>query len=141
MAASQLAVIAIVLAAIALVLLIALGVQSRSAQRRTTVLLAEFEQRLTHSDEQLRSFEHQLDEKQSRSMVQGRHLQQLQSELEALQNQLQEVKLQDPSMRLYQRAAELVKQGASIDEVIEACDIPRAEAELMMTIHRGPAPE
>jgi hypothetical protein len=29
-----------------------------------------------------------------------------------------------------------VKQGASIDEIIEACDIPRAEAEMLVMVHK-----
>ena len=43
------------------------------------------------------------------------------------------------SRALYQRAAELVKQGASIEEIMEACDIPRAEAEMLSMVHRQPA--
>jgi membrane protein required for beta-lactamase induction len=34
------------------------------------------------------------------------------------------------------RAEDLVKQGASIDEIIEACDIPRAEAEMLVMVHK-----
>ncbi|WP_338516694.1 DUF2802 domain-containing protein [Alteromonas gracilis] len=78
----------------------------------------------------------QQSESQARSLVITRHLQSLEEKQTELENQLREQKMQDPSLRLYQRAAELVKQGASIDEIIEACDIPRAEAEMLMMVHR-----
>ena len=78
----------------------------------------------------------QQTEAQARTLVITRHLQELDEKQTALENQLRELKLQDPSLRLYQRAADLVKQGASIDEIIEACDIPRAEAEMLVMVHK-----
>ena len=78
----------------------------------------------------------QQTEAQARTLVITRHLQELDEKQTDLENQLRELKLQDPSLRLYQRAADLVKQGASIDEIIEACDIPRAEAEMLVMVHK-----
>ena len=78
----------------------------------------------------------QQTEAQARTLVITRHLQELDEKYIDVENQLRELKLQDPSLRLYQRAADLVKQGASIDEIIEACDIPRAEAEMLMMVHK-----
>ena len=78
----------------------------------------------------------QQTEAQARTLVITRHLQELDEKQTDIENQLREIKLQDPSLRLYQRAADLVKQGASIDEIIEACDIPRAEAEMLVMVHK-----
>ena len=78
----------------------------------------------------------QQTEAQARTLVITRHLQELDEKYIDVDNQLRELKLQDPSLRLYQRAADLVKQGASIDEIIEACDIPRAEAEMLVMVHK-----
>lgn len=78
----------------------------------------------------------QQTEAQARTLVITRHLQELDEKYTDVENQLRELKLQDPSLRLYQRAADLVKQGASIDEIIEACDIPRAEAEMLVMVHK-----
>ena len=78
----------------------------------------------------------QQTEAQARTLVITRHLQELDEKYIDVENQLRELKLQDPSLRLYQRAADLVKQGASIDEIIEACDIPRAEAEMLVMVHK-----
>lgn len=53
-----------------------------------------------------------------------------------LQLKLQEVAEQDPDSRLYQRAAKLVASGATVEELMEECELPRAEAELLMAVHR-----
>ncbi len=82
------------------------------------------------------TLQHQQNEDQTRVVVVTRHLTDIEQKHTELENQLRDVKLQDPSMRLYQRAAELVKQGATLEEVMEACDIPRAEAEMLITVHR-----
>ena len=65
-----------------------------------------------------------------------------QSEVTALKAQLQqfEIKLQglesqDPTSRLYTKASKLVASGASVEEIMQECDLPRAEAELVMSLH------
>lgn len=86
--------------------------------------------------ETISTLQHQQNEDQTRVMVVTRHLSSIEEKHNELETQIRDVKLQDPSMRLYQRAAELVKQGATMEEVMEACDIPRAEAEMLITVHR-----
>ncbi|QPG04922.1 DUF2802 domain-containing protein [Salinimonas marina] len=140
MTAPQLTVIAMAFGATAVVLLIALGFYLLTLKRRLQHLQNEHSHHLKVTEEQLRHFQHQLDEKQNRSLVQSRHLQQLQNSLTAVEAQVKEVKLQDPSMRLYQRAAELVKQGASVEELVQTCDIPHTEAEMIMKIHKDNPP-
>lgn len=86
--------------------------------------------------EAISTLQHQQNEDQTRVMVVTRHLSNIEEKQNDLETQIRDVKLQDPSMRLYQRAAELVKQGATMEEVMQACDIPRAEAEMLITVHR-----
>ena len=86
--------------------------------------------------EAISTLQHQQNEDQTRVMVVTRHLSSIEEKQNDLETQIRDVKLQDPSMRLYQRAAELVKQGATMEEVMQACDIPRAEAEMLITVHR-----
>jgi|SRR5690554_1489695 len=52
------------------------------------------------------------------------------------QEAIQEVAEQDPESKFYQRAARLVQQGASLEEVMEACELPRAEAELLYNLYK-----
>lgn len=63
-------------------------------------------------------------------------LEQLQTDLEY---RLREVAEQDPESRLYQKAAKLVAGGASVEDLMEACELPRAEAELLLAVHRQPS--
>jgi septal ring factor EnvC (AmiA/AmiB activator) len=44
---------------------------------------------------------------------------------------------QDPQVKLYQKAAKMIREGASLEELMEACDLPRAEAELMFSMQEG----
>ena len=128
---------------ILLALVLALGIFAiwlTFKERKTHAALVELQELVTRRtddmDTQIRDFGHQQNEAQTRSLVVTRHLQALQEKQDDFENQIRELKLQDPSLRLYQRAAELVKQGASMQEVMEACDIPRAEAEMLFMVHK-----
>lgn len=131
--------ILLVLVVVLSLLIVWLFKQIRSLQQGIKNLEAKYDSRLEETVSSVRNFAHQQNEEQARNLVVTRHIQALQGKFDDLENQLREVKLQDPSLRLYQRAAELVKQGASIEEIMEACDIPRAEAEMLSMVHRPPA--
>ncbi len=131
--------ILLVLVVVLSLLIVWLFKQIRSLQQGIKNLEAKYDNRLEETVSSVRNFAHQQNEEQARNLVVTRHIQALQGKFDDLENQLREVKLQDPSLRLYQRAAELVKQGASIEEIMEACDIPRAEAEMLSMVHRQPA--
>ena len=86
---------------------------------------------------QVNDANNQQSEIQTRSVVISQHLQRIDEKQQDVDNQLRELKFQDPSLKLYQRAADLVKQGATIEEIIETCDIPRAEAEMLVMVHKS----
>lgn len=54
---------------------------------------------------------------------------------QVIEQQLQ----QQPEDKLYSRAQKLVELGADIVEIMRECDIPRAEAEMLLAIHRQKA--
>lgn len=56
-------------------------------------------------------------------------------EIKKLSEKLQELESADPGSRMYTKAAKLVASGASIEEVMQECELPRAEAELLMNLH------
>lgn len=64
--------------------------------------------------------------------VRTKHLQEKLSELET---ELEKLKHEQPEDKLYRRALKMVELGAGIEEIIAECDIPRAEAELLFSIH------
>lgn len=41
----------------------------------------------------------------------------------------------DPDSKLYSRAVKMVELGADITEIMQECELPRAEAELLYSIH------
>jgi len=57
-------------------------------------------------------------------------------ELRQVENQTQQLQHEDPALRMYSKANELVAAGASIDDIIQACELPRAEAEILVGFHR-----
>jgi flagellar biosynthesis/type III secretory pathway M-ring protein FliF/YscJ len=61
---------------------------------------------------------------------------------EQFNNQFQSIEQllhQQPEDKLYTRAQKLVELGADLAEIIRECDIPRAEAEMLLSIHQGKA--
>lgn len=131
----------LVLCVVVVLLTVAVGVlHSHINQLRKALSESESEnshaEAIARAEAIAKNANNQQSEAQARSLVITRHLQELDEKQTEIENQLRELKLQDPSLRLYQRAADLVKQGASIDEIIEACDIPRAEAEMLVMVHK-----
>lgn len=58
------------------------------------------------------------------------------SNAEQLARQQSEMQYEDPDARLYSRAVKMVELGADIEEIIRECELPRAEAELLLTLHK-----
>ena len=51
--------------------------------------------------------------------------------------QLQDAqKYDDPNAKIYSRAVKMIELGADIEEIIRECELPRAEAELLMSLHK-----
>ena len=66
----------------------------------------------------------------------AKNTEQTEAALAALKQQLTALGEQDPDSRLYQRAAEMIQSGASVEEVMHNCDLPLAEVQLLMNIHQ-----
>ena len=81
-----------------------------------------------------------LREQQHALSAQQAQLSELQQRLAASQARLEtrqaEVEEQTPESRFYQRAAKLVEKGASVEDLMVECEIPRNEAELLISLHR-----
>ncbi len=76
----------------------------------------------------------QLNELHTSTLGVGQKLGQLAKEIVSVEERQQEMVLQDPDGRLYSRAARMVELGADIDEVMAECEIPKAEAELLISL-------
>jgi 3,4-dihydroxy-9,10-secoandrosta-1,3,5(10)-triene-9,17-dione 4,5-dioxygenase len=67
----------------------------------------------------------------------GQRLQSAEGVMQKIQDSQQELTLQDPERRLYSRAAKMVELGADLDEVMSECELPQAEAELLISLRKG----
>jgi len=53
----------------------------------------------------------------------------------ALENQTLQLQQDSPELKMYSRANQLVKDGARIEDVMEATQLPRAEVEVLVGLH------
>ena len=53
-----------------------------------------------------------------------------------LNDKQQQLAEQDPQSRFYQKGAQLIAAGATLEQVMLECDLPRAEAELLFSLHQ-----
>ena len=44
--------------------------------------------------------------------------------------------IQAPENKLYSRAVKMVELGADVAEIMAECELPKAEAELLLSLHR-----
>ena len=63
-------------------------------------------------------------------------LQMVANEIEQISEHQQKMQLFDPESKLYSRAMKMVQLGAGLEEIMLECELPRAEAELLLNLHR-----
>ncbi|MFD2180233.1 DUF2802 domain-containing protein [Veronia pacifica] len=78
----------------------------------------------------------QFNELRTGAMGMSRKLADLSDQFDSLVEKQNEIEMLDPDGRLYSRATKMVDLGADIEELMEECDLPKAEAELLMNIRR-----
>ena len=110
-----------------------LYLQKQSNRLRTkvdalTVLVKE-------NDKQREAFKRELQELRSGTIGVGRRVLELEKKLQHQDARLDETSQQDPQARLYTRAMKMVSLGAGVDELIQECELPKAEAELLIRLH------
>lgn len=61
-------------------------------------------------------------------------------EVEQQNQELQQLqaaqKYDDPDAKIYSRAVKMVDLGAELEEIMRECELPRAEAELLFSLHK-----
>lgn len=72
----------------------------------------------------------------SGSIGMGKKIQQLETLIKKIQENQQNIVAQAPENRLYTRAVKMVELGASLQELMVECELPRAEAELLVSLHK-----
>ena len=86
---------------------------------------------------QISDLKKQLHEIRCGTLGVGNRVQQVEGQLAQAMERQDELAKQhnDPQAKLYGHAMKMVELGADIDEIIKECDLPRAEAELLVSLH------
>ncbi|TDF39506.1 DUF2802 domain-containing protein [Alteromonadaceae bacterium M269] len=66
----------------------------------------------------------------------GEKVKEIAASINAMELKFLELEQQDPASKLYHRAAKLVEQGVTLEELMQECDLPRAEAQLLFDLHK-----
>jgi len=82
------------------------------------------------------SVKKQLIEVHSSSVGMGRKIQKLDMLIKKTEENQLNLVAQAPENRLYTRATKMVELGASVEELMLECELPRAEAELLLNLHK-----
>lgn len=101
----------------------------RNKAEALTVLVKE-------GDRQRESFKRELQELRSGTIGVGRRVIEIEKRLQQQSERIEESSQQDPQAKLYTRAMKMVALGAGVDELIKECELPKAEAELLIRLHR-----
>lgn len=56
---------------------------------------------------------------------------------EQVKHQVQLLKSQSSEQKLYGRAKKMIEMGAELEELMLECDVPRAEAELLLSLYKN----
>ncbi|MCL2913154.1 DUF2802 domain-containing protein [Shewanella corallii] len=126
----------LVVVAVFLIALLSLGIWVRQGMRLMTGKLEATTLVLREAEKQTEQLRQELTELRSGTIGVGRRVLDLEKSLKQQQARLEESAEQDPGARLYTRAAKMVGLGAGVDELVAECELPRAEAELLLRLHR-----
>jgi len=89
-----------------------------------------------HIDKEVQKLSKQLLEVRSVVVGLGQTVTEQQDIIQHLNERIRELEHTDTDARLYSRASKMVQLGADINELIEECELPKAEAELMLSLQK-----
>lgn len=88
-------------------------------------------------DEAIRTLMRQNAELRENEQAMGRRLLLLEKRFNGLQRKHRELEAEDAQRVSYNEAVRLLQMGASLDELVDACGLSRAEAELIAALQRA----
>ena len=93
-------------------------------------------QQLGESNAQTEILRSEIAELRSGLMSTGKRLLACENFAKDLAQQQAALKYDDPDAKIYSRAVKMIELGADLEEIIRECEIPRAEAELLLSLHQ-----
>ncbi|EGA68465.1 DNA repair ATPase [Vibrio sinaloensis DSM 21326] len=125
----------VIAGAVALVLLLFVLALLRLKNGQTKVA-DQMRQQNRHLDKELQKSNKQLLEVRSVVVGLGQKVSEQHDIIQHLNERITELEQEDSDGRLYSRASKMVQLGADLNELIEECELPKAEAELMMSLQK-----
>ena len=93
-------------------------------------------QQFKDSSEQIIILRSEVSELRTGLLSIGKRVLEVEQQNQELIQQQAAQKYDDPDAKIYSRAVKMVELGADLDEVIRECELPRAEAELLFSLHK-----
>tara|TARA_B110000196_G_scaffold314284_1_gene322243 strand:+ start:45 stop:446 length:402 start_codon:yes stop_codon:yes gene_type:complete len=125
----SIAISALAVGLISLALIIAL-------KNKHTAEIDAISQQLKESSEQTHILRSEVSELRTGLLSIGKRVLEVEQQNQDLIQQQAAQKYDDPDAKIYSRAVKMVELGADLDEVIRECELPRAEAELLFSLHK-----
>jgi chromosome segregation ATPase len=137
----------IILLCISIIIILAFSQVSRVLARKQTCLDT-LEAKIDDLNEQLITYEHVTNRQQQQIAELNKNLTACFTPLENFESRIEEVASsvqllqsnidsESTEQKLYGRAKKMIEMGADIDELVIECEIPRAEAELLLSIYKS----
>ncbi|MFO6421888.1 DUF2802 domain-containing protein [Motilimonas sp. KMU-193] len=114
--------------------LIALAFSFLATKKQARKILA-LQKVVKDLDKSKESLNKQIVELHAGSVGLGKRFQGLQRELKDSIEKQQEIVDLAPENKLYSRAVKMVALGAGLEELMHECELPKAEAELLIRLH------
>ncbi|MGR5131486.1 DUF2802 domain-containing protein [Vibrio alfacsensis] len=89
-----------------------------------------------NAEKELQKLNKQLLEVRSVVVGLGQKVTEQEDVIRHLNERVRELEHADTDGRMYSRASKMVQLGADINELIEECELPKAEAELMLSLQK-----
>jgi len=120
-------------------LMVLLGGVTWWSHRRFKRQVAALKLLFKEQQRQIASLKTELHEIRCGSLGVGTRVQEVEGKLAQAIERQDEIQSQsqyhDPQSRLYSHAMKLVERGADVEEIVRECELPRAEAELLVSLH------
>ncbi|EAS44572.1 DUF2802 domain-containing protein [Photobacterium profundum] len=114
--------------------------RERAARQALEMKFSAIEVVLKNARQQQESFAKQFNELRAGTMGMSQKMADMAQQLEELSDRQGEMAMQDPEGKLYSRASKMVELGADVNELMQECDLPKAEAELLLRLQQKIAP-
>lgn len=109
----------------------------RNHARKQSKQLDEITQRIDVMQHASRLQHEELHEVRSGGLAVGTKVKDLIIKVTQLGDKIAEIEYLDPQTRLYTQAAKMVDAGATVDDLMRECELPRAEAELLVSVKKS----